>query len=229
MERYIEAAKRRCMELIRASKNDSEITIKNYVLVPFNDPKFGPVMKTDNPLEFEEEIGSLEAHGGGDVPEMSLSGVLLAARASQERSAIYLFTDAPPKDAALFTTVTSVMLENQQSLHVFGEFLNGADDIYREIALATGGEVLLTGSSARSDDLFEITAWITGSMKSSTVALLKVDGVTDLGRNFDVFVDSLLMSVDVLIGHGKRVPDIHFAETARPSLIIDTATTKLYR
>ncbi|KAK6317578.1 hypothetical protein J4Q44_G00129780 [Coregonus suidteri] len=68
-----------------------------YILVPFNDPDFGPLMRTTEPDVFKAQINALNANGGGDFPEMSLSGLQLALTGAPPSSEIFLFTDAPAK------------------------------------------------------------------------------------------------------------------------------------
>uniref|UniRef100_A0A8C6T336 Hemicentin-1-like von Willebrand factor A domain-containing protein n=1 Tax=Neogobius melanostomus TaxID=47308 RepID=A0A8C6T336_9GOBI len=55
------------------TKNEPSV----YILVPFNDPDFGPLMRTTDATEFKKAINALSPHAGGDAPEMSLSGLQL--------------------------------------------------------------------------------------------------------------------------------------------------------
>ncbi|XP_060615442.2 von Willebrand factor A domain-containing protein 7-like [Anolis sagrei] len=74
----------------------------NYIVVPFNDPDYGPAFKTHNVSEIKNYISSLTvAAAGGDCPEMSLSGLKLALDESLPSSKIYSFTDAAAKDEHL--------------------------------------------------------------------------------------------------------------------------------
>ncbi|XP_008103952.3 von Willebrand factor A domain-containing protein 7 [Anolis carolinensis] len=74
----------------------------NYIVVPFNDPDYGPAFKTQNVSELKNYISNLTvAGGGGDCPEMSLSGLKLALDESLPSSKIYSFTDASAKDEHL--------------------------------------------------------------------------------------------------------------------------------
>ena len=51
---------------------------------------------------FVKKIIELRAHGGGDCPEMAFKGIIEALNAGPvEDSPLYVFTDAPPKDATL--------------------------------------------------------------------------------------------------------------------------------
>lgn len=55
--------------------NHKRTIIKFYLFVSMRMTEFGPVYKTTNPNDFKNLINSLTASGGGDLPEMSLSGL----------------------------------------------------------------------------------------------------------------------------------------------------------
>ena len=56
----------------------------------------------ENGKRFIARINELRAHGGGDCPEMAFKGIIEALKAGPvEDSPLYVFTDAPPKDATL--------------------------------------------------------------------------------------------------------------------------------
>ncbi|CAL8356850.1 unnamed protein product [Boreogadus saida] len=57
------------------SKKGTQDEPSEYILVPFNDPDFGPMTKTTDPEVMKDEISKLTASGGGDHPEMCLSGL----------------------------------------------------------------------------------------------------------------------------------------------------------
>uniref|UniRef100_A0A3B3ZE54 Hemicentin-1-like von Willebrand factor A domain-containing protein n=1 Tax=Periophthalmus magnuspinnatus TaxID=409849 RepID=A0A3B3ZE54_9GOBI len=70
----IAEAKRVSFEIID-SKRGSQQEPSAYILVPFNDPEFGPLVMTTDADKFKAEINKLSASGGGDIPEMCLSGL----------------------------------------------------------------------------------------------------------------------------------------------------------
>ncbi|XP_074521568.1 von Willebrand factor A domain-containing protein 7 [Halichoeres trimaculatus] len=86
-----------------------------YILVPFNDPGFGPLLITTNADIFKDRINGLTAEGGGDIPELSLSGLQIALTAAPPSSEIFVFTDAPAKDAHLKSTITA-LIESSKSV-----------------------------------------------------------------------------------------------------------------
>ncbi|XP_036067156.1 von Willebrand factor A domain-containing protein 7-like [Oryzias melastigma] len=103
------AAVRTVTSTIIDSKVGTEDEPSLYILVPFNDPDFGPLIKTTNADVFKGYINSLTPSGGGDFPEMSLSGLQLALTGSPPNSEIFLFTDATAKDESLKNTVIALI------------------------------------------------------------------------------------------------------------------------
>ncbi|XP_070536580.1 uncharacterized protein [Ptychodera flava] len=97
MSNDIQAAKEECYRLIdeRAGTVNEPA---NYVLVPFSDPDYGPAYVTTDPEQFKTQISSLTATGGGDCPELSMSGTELAIQNSLVGSDLFVFTDASAKD-----------------------------------------------------------------------------------------------------------------------------------
>ncbi|KAM4584888.1 von Willebrand factor A domain-containing protein 7-like isoform 2-T2 [Odontesthes bonariensis] len=132
-----------------------------YILVPFNDPAFGPAIVTTNADEFKDSMNKLTASGGGDIPEMSLSGLQLALTAAPPSSEIFVFTDAPAKDSQLkntiigliestksvvtfmLTDVTARRRRRRSSHGVFRRALTQSDaQLYQDLAQASGGQTI---------------------------------------------------------------------------------------
>ncbi|KAM6986817.1 von Willebrand factor A domain-containing protein 7-like [Aplochiton taeniatus] len=76
-----------------------------YILVPFNDPDVGPLIRTTDSDFFKTQINTLGATGGQDTAEFNFSGLQLALTGSPPRSDIFLFTNAPANDTYLLGTV----------------------------------------------------------------------------------------------------------------------------
>ncbi|KAG7162132.1 von Willebrand factor A domain-containing protein 7-like 2 [Homarus americanus] len=81
-----------------------------YILVPFNDPLYGPVTRSQRPDEIYLALTQLQAIGGGDEAELSMSALLLGLHHAPPYSHLYLFTDASIKDPELFDTVVTLAL-----------------------------------------------------------------------------------------------------------------------
>lgn len=110
----IAEAKRVSFDIIDRKRGTQEEP-SAYILVPFSDPGFGPLLLTTNADIFKASINRLTAEGGGDIPEFCLSGLQLALTAAPPSSEIFVFTDAPAKDAHLKSTITA-LIESSKSV-----------------------------------------------------------------------------------------------------------------
>ncbi|KAI3352264.1 hypothetical protein L3Q82_005241 [Scortum barcoo] len=147
----IEEARSIVYEIID-SKKGTQDEPSEYILVPFNDPEFGPIIKTTNPDEMKTEISKLKANGGGDTPEMCLSGLQLALTGAPTSSSIYVFTDATAKDIALKDTIIALIRSTRSKVSFLmtgplsrrrRRSLRAASfDDYKELALASGGQAI---------------------------------------------------------------------------------------
>lgn len=90
--------------------------IYNYVLVLFHDPEVDPPFITTDPERFQQELALVNVQGGGDCPEMTLSGIKKALEVSLPGSYVYVFTDARSKDYHLEDAVINLIQERQSSV-----------------------------------------------------------------------------------------------------------------
>lgn len=113
------------------SRLDTEQEPIQYVLAPFNDPFVGPLTVTDDPNVFKSAISGLFASGGGDCPELSMTGALQALGASDEGVDLFTFTDADALDGGLAGAVASLAAAKDADIYpmLFGfcSFFNGVE------------------------------------------------------------------------------------------------------
>ncbi|XP_026159403.1 von Willebrand factor A domain-containing protein 7 [Mastacembelus armatus] len=125
-----------------------------YILAPFNDPGFGPPTNAD---VFKNNLNKFFENGRGDIPELSLTGLQLALTAVPPSSEIFVFTDAPAKDAHLKSTITA-LLESTKSVVTFmltdalasrwhhrsfkGHMSKSDVQLYHDLAEASGGQAI---------------------------------------------------------------------------------------
>lgn len=62
------------------------------------------------------ELNKVQLHGGGDCPEMGITAVIQALRASKHNSYIYVFTDASPKDTYLVNEALELIQRKQSQV-----------------------------------------------------------------------------------------------------------------
>ncbi|KAJ8280738.1 hypothetical protein GJAV_G00058410 [Gymnothorax javanicus] len=196
----ITAARSRAFSIIQARARASQQPGK-YLLIPFHDPAVGPVYETEDPEQFMLYLEGLTALGGGDEPEMCLSAVQLALTHSPPLSEIFVFTDASPKDAHLYSTVEALTLEKQSKV----SFLLTEDSrhrrerrspdrfsLYSSLSSVSGGLAIFTSNS----DIHRVSAIIEDHVAASKVTLLHV-GSSSLSEatHFPFRVDSAVHSV----------------------------------
>ncbi|XP_069024123.1 von Willebrand factor A domain-containing protein 7 [Embiotoca jacksoni] len=209
----IAEAKRVSFEIID-SKRGTLQEPSAYILVPFNDPGFGPLTITTNADTFKDSINKLSAKGGGDTPELSLSGLQLALTAAPPLSEIFVFTDAPAKDFQLKGIIIA-LIERTKSVVTFmlTDVLSrrrrrrtptgvrpraiGQSDaqLYRDLAQASGGQVIEVTKS----DLSLATSVIEDSSASAVVTVFQVVKNPGTPDNFTFIVDGSLRNVTVYI------------------------------
>ena len=251
MANYIEAAQQRCLKLLEAILNQTESNQpKNYVLVPFNDPDFGPAIRTTDSEIFKQEVSRLQAGrtgDGGDLPEMSLSAVILASDQSEPRSPLFIFTDDAAKDRDRIQEVTAAVTQKQQPVYFIGKLPESLQDpLYSRLAAVSGGRVLTTNSSL--EDIF-LTSGVIGELTmgaGSNTLLTSMRDMQETTKSVTLLVDDQTEMIDLLVGHETRSPTVRVTpplqgplEQGRRrrsvprqpqcELIIDTPTTKLCR
>ncbi|XP_029288639.1 von Willebrand factor A domain-containing protein 7 [Cottoperca gobio] len=185
-----------------------------YILVPFNDPEFGPVTMTTNADVFKDSINKLTASGGGDIPELCLSGLQLALTAAPPSSEIFVFTDAPAKDAYLKSTITAI-IESTKSVVTFmltdvlasrrrrrnpqglaPRTLSQTDtQLYRDLARASGGQAIEVTKS----ELTLATSVIEDSSASAVVTVFQQVRNPGTPDNFTFTVDGSLRNLTAYI------------------------------
>uniref|UniRef100_A0A8C5H930 von Willebrand factor A domain-containing protein 7-like n=1 Tax=Gouania willdenowi TaxID=441366 RepID=A0A8C5H930_GOUWI len=182
-----------------------------YILVPFHDPEFGPVIRTTDPDTFKAHINELTAKGGsGGLPEYSMSGLQLALTAAPPSSDIFLFTDAPAEDAHLKNTVLA-LIESTKSRVTFmlTDVVRGRDSqsssdrfassegtlIYRDLARASGGQTIEVSKL----NLIEGTAVIEDLSANAVVTVFQVTEDPGKPENFTFIVDAATSNIKIFV------------------------------
>ncbi|XP_023272377.1 von Willebrand factor A domain-containing protein 7-like [Seriola lalandi dorsalis] len=204
---------------VTSSIINSEVGTDNepslYILVPFNDPEFGPLIKTTDSRVFINAINSLSATGGEDEEELSLSGLQLALSGGSSNSEIFLFTDAPAKDRHLRSTVIALIERTQTVVNFMitdstvtnrrrrsgniqqqhREISASDAQLYRDLAQASGGQAIEVTKS----ELPVATSIITESSSADMVTLLQAARSPGKADNFSFIVDETVTKLTVYI------------------------------
>ncbi|KAL1023648.1 hypothetical protein UPYG_G00044010 [Umbra pygmaea] len=204
MSQDIIEAKRVVNEIID-SKKGTQDEPSEYILVPFNDPEFGPLIRTTDPKVMKEEIAKLTANGGGDIPEMCLSGLQMALTGAPESSNIYVFTDAVAKDNYLKDTITALIRSTKSSVNYLLTG-NGAGarrrkrsvgtfDTYKDLALASGGQAIVVSKA----NLPQATDIIVDTSTSTLVTVLQRARNPGRAETFPFQMDDSLTNITIYI------------------------------
>ncbi|KAM9314784.1 von Willebrand factor A domain-containing protein 7-like [Pholidichthys leucotaenia] len=186
------------------SKKGTQDEPSEYILVPFNDPAFGPVIRTTNADVMKTEISKLKADGGGDFPEMCLSGLQLALTNAPSSSNIYVFTDATAKDIALKDTILALMRSTQSTVSFFlttsrrrrrRSLKSSSFEDYTDLALASGGQAIQVAKSK----LPEATDIILDTSTSALITVLQRARNPGKQETFSFALDESLKNITVYI------------------------------
>ncbi|XP_052410113.1 von Willebrand factor A domain-containing protein 7-like [Carassius gibelio] len=194
-------------------------TVSEYILVPFNDPDFGPLIRTTDPDEFKLQINALQPHDGGDAPELCLSGLRLALTGSPPQTKIFVFTDADAKDKELKSTVLA-LIESTKSVVNFmltngfaarrrrsvdlnqGQYQNYStrisnplNQVYEDLALASGGQAIEVTKAT----LPHATRIIVDASTSSLVTVFQAVRNPGKEESFSFIVDDSLQNMTIYI------------------------------
>ncbi|CAG5928854.1 unnamed protein product, partial [Menidia menidia] len=170
----------------------------DYILVPFNDPGFGPVTRTSNVDEFNMIVQRLSPLGGGDPPELSLSGLRLALTQSPPYTQVFVITDAPAKDSNLKNNITALIESTEcvvNFLLTIGSELAQSEQLYRDIAEASGGLAFVM----KKQNFDSALSVVEDSQAGSEVTVFRIKQNPGRQNSFNFAVDVSLRSVTVYI------------------------------
>ncbi|KAM9476622.1 von Willebrand factor A domain-containing protein 7 [Clarias gariepinus] len=201
----IAEAKRVAYEIID-SKKGTQDEPSEYILVPFNDPSFGPLLKTTNPDDMKAEISKLGAAGGGDEPEMCLSGLQLALTGAPPFSQIFVFTDATAKDMHLYSTISALIRSTKSTVSFFMTKKSRSArsvrasaptgfQVYYDLALASGGQAI----EVTKAQLPSATEIILDTSTSALVTVLQRARSPGRVENITFLLDASLSNITVYV------------------------------
>ncbi|XP_023277909.1 von Willebrand factor A domain-containing protein 7-like [Seriola lalandi dorsalis] len=186
------------------SKKGTQDEPSEYILVPFNDPSFGPMIRTTDPDKMKKEISKLKAQGGGDIPELCLSGLQLALTGAPASSHIFVFTDATAKDIALKDTIVALIRSTKSTVSFFMTTASrrrrrslgaGSFEDYKDLAVASGGQAIQVSKR----QLPQATDVILDTSTSALVTVLQRARNPGKQETFPFVLDESLQNITIYI------------------------------
>ncbi|TNN06223.1 Hemicentin-1, partial [Schistosoma japonicum] len=179
--------------------------IKDFVLVKVHDPDVGPAKVTTSTKTFYEYLDNVYTQGGGDCPEMTITGIELALEASRPNSLIYVFTDSSAKDYNRTEKVLNLIQQKQsQVVFVLTGFCNTTDEpgfeAYRQIATVSSGQLYIIGKGQVNEFMQVIEA----AVEARKVHILQQDTLNMDAKTYSFPVDSHLSQLTIQVTNHQR-------------------------
>ena len=172
------------------------------ILSPFNDPSTGPLTVTNDANTFKSAISGLFASGGGDCPELAITGVYDALSVADEGGDLFLFTDASAKDASLVGAAAALAVKKDIKIYaaLFGS-CSPIDPAYIELATRTGGQVFFLNrfEAAQVTQLADLT------VRNNAVQILSVLDNYPSAKFYTVPADSTLKRITVSVSSTDQI------------------------
>ena len=170
----------------------------NYILFA---TETGPLTKKDSKEgeQFLKALRALSAHGGDDCPELAFTGMENALDAGpQDSSSMFVFTDAPPKDAE-DNKDTVIDKAHDQDVKINFFITHGCDpsDSFKpfyDVAYETGGHVY---ELKKTTDLKQLGKLVSTSMQNPI--LLSTGTGNSIGRRRRTTGMEYRISADILL------------------------------
>ncbi|XP_038218692.1 hemicentin-1-like [Zerene cesonia] len=211
--------------ILKTALEESNV-IADFVFVPFHDPAIGPATVTKDKEVFKAALQIVHVYGGGDCPEKSLGGLLLALNVSRPRSFVYVFTDATASDHRLVGKVLDAV-QRKQSQVVFvltghcNDLTKPTFKVYEQIAAASSGQIF----NLNKNNVHKVLDFVKTSIKGRSVNL--ASSINPPGYNYTqkIPVDKTVNEVTVSVSGAKpqiRVVNPSGEEITGPPQLVTT-------
>ncbi len=167
-----------------------------YVLAPFNDPGTGPTTSTTDATAFKASISALGAFGGGDCPELAMTGMYNGLSLSNPSGSLFMYTDASAKDAGLAGAV--IGLAKAREIKIFPMLFGSCSPIepgYLQLATETGGQAMLLFPSEAAS----VTALADLMGRNNVVQILSVNDTYAAQKTYGFPVDASMTRLTVSV------------------------------
>ncbi|VDO62502.1 unnamed protein product [Schistosoma margrebowiei] len=154
----------------------------------------GPAKVTTSTKTFYEYLDNVYTQGGGDCPEMTITGIELALEASRPNSLIYVFTDSSAKDYN----------RTEKVVFVLTGFCNTTDEpgfeAYRQIATVSSGQLYIIGKGQVNEFMQVVEA----AVEARKVHILQQDTLNTESKTYSFPVDSHLSQLTIQVTNHQR-------------------------
>ncbi|KAI8514130.1 von Willebrand factor (vWF) type A domain, partial [Branchiostoma belcheri] len=239
MSNDIAAAKSVSIEIIQRAVANPFDKPYNYVLVPFNDPMSdaGPMTITRDSTVYTAAINALNAHGGGDCPELSMTGLELALQNTLPKSKIYLFTDADPKDSEKMPDVLSLLRQKKSTITFLltGSCSRKRRDLHGRLKRAVSGnpyDVIAEESGGKvfditKDEVAEVSEVIALEVNGAPVTVM-IKSVSESGpRDHEIAVDDTLLEMVITLTGSTATPVFQLYTPAGATQVFGSADAQV--
>lgn len=146
------------------------------------------------------KLQSIKIHGGGDCPEMSLTGLRIALDLALPNSLAYVFSDATAKDYKYYEQVLELIQKKQITVNFLltGDCQNPDSNeyrVYHHLSSASNGQVYDMGKSNVKDVLLAIRHTVNHNYASLKSLDSQTAGLTNTKLNVDKTISELSVSL----------------------------------
>jgi hypothetical protein len=196
MGRYINGVNGSVYTLGQEAIADPSNAPDRFVLQTFNDPTIGSPQVYSDYSGLQSALYAIRPVGGGDCPELAMTGVMSAVTAAKDGSSLFVYTDASAKDSGLRGAVGSYAASKKVILnYVVSGSCSPIDPAYYETAARTGGALFLAYNTELATPFLRALS----SPKTRLVFSASETLAGDL-RRYRVNVDSAASQLTIAVG-----------------------------
>ncbi len=137
--------------LLQHNYSTSTIYIWRFVLETFGDPEVGVPYITSNVDDFLAQVEGIVVSGGGDCPELAISGLIAATSVAYQQATVFFFSDASAKDTEKISQLEFLLSETNTAIQFLLTGSCGFENTYDHLAEFSGGQVFRTSTSELPD------------------------------------------------------------------------------
>lgn len=230
MSSMIKAAKKHAI-MIGHSYSSSKNPPQKYILQSFNDPTIGELVLSSNISVIEKEIDKLVANGGGDTPELCLSGLIQIINHLEDNShaEIFVYTDAPAKDTWLMEELRDLVSKKLPRISFLLNMVptsRAAVQAYDLIRDFSNGDILYVTSA----NIESSVDFLVSKADISSEPVLQLKNVNK-GEIFNFSVDPTIDELRISIDANNLVFDLKNPDGLKVDPIITTnlVNFKIYK